>query len=110
MPFTTRHKNLPSLNLKEIADHRPCRKRHVKSTTIPGASGDLGGFGGGFDLAEAGYKEPPILVTGTDGVGTKLLIAQAMNKHDTIGVSFYPARTRFALSRATSETHIISGL
>lgn len=61
-------------------------KIHVKSTARPGASGDLGGFGGVFDLAKAGYKEVPLLVTGTDGVGTKLQIAQATNKHDTIGI------------------------
>ncbi|KAL8813379.1 MAG: hypothetical protein Q9200_000335 [Gallowayella weberi] len=61
-------------------------KAHVKSTARPGASGDLGGFGGVFDLANAGYKEVPYLVTGTDGVGTKLQIAQATNTHDTIGI------------------------
>ena len=61
-------------------------KALVKSTSRPGASGDLGGFGGVFDLAKAGYKEVPLLVTGTDGVGTKLQIAQAINKHDTIGI------------------------
>ena len=61
-------------------------KALVKSTTRPGASGDLGGFGGVFDLAKAGYKEVPLLVTGTDGVGTKLQIAQTVNKHDTIGI------------------------
>ena len=60
-------------------------KTLIKSTVIPGASGDLGGFGGVFDLADAGYTEVPLLVTGTDGVGTKLQIAQAINKHDTIG-------------------------
>lgn len=58
----------------------------VKSTAIPGYSSDLGGFGGVFDLSEAGYKESPLLVTGTDGVGTKLQIAQAINKHDTVGI------------------------
>ena len=58
----------------------------VKSTARPGASAELGGFGGAFDAYEAGYKETPILITGTDGVGTKLKIAQATSKHDTIGV------------------------
>ena len=58
----------------------------VKSTARPGASAELGGFGGGFDLYEAGFREPPRLVTGTDGVGTKLKIAQAVGKHDTIGI------------------------
>ena len=61
-------------------------KALVKLTARSGASGDLGGFGGVFDLAAAGYKETPLLVTGTDGVGTKLQIAQATNKHDTIGI------------------------
>ena len=61
-------------------------KSLVKSTARPGASSDLGGFGGVFDLAKAGYKEVPLLVTGTDGVGTKLQIAQAINKYDTIGI------------------------
>ena len=56
------------------------------STKRLGATATLGGFGGGFDLAEAGYKEAPRLVTGTDGVGTKLKIAQAIKKHDTIGI------------------------
>ena len=58
----------------------------VKSTARPGASGDLGGFGGVFDLAKAGYKEVPLLVTGTDGVGTKIEIALAIDEHDTIGI------------------------
>ena len=57
----------------------------VKSTARNGASAELGGFGGVFDLHAAGYTEPPLLVNGTDGVGTKLKIAQAIGKHDTIG-------------------------
>ena len=61
-------------------------KALVKSTARPGASGDLGGFGGVFDLAQAGYTEVPLLVTGTDGVGTKLQIAQVIHQHDTIGI------------------------
>ena len=47
--------------------------------------GNIGSFGGMFDLASLGYKEP-VLVSGTDGVGTKLKIAFAMDKHDTIGI------------------------
>ncbi len=59
----------------------------AKSTRIPGATGGLGGFGGVFDLAAAGFsKESPNLVAGTDGVGTKLKIAFATGKHDTIGI------------------------
>ena len=61
-------------------------KPYVKSTIRLGASGNIGGFGGVFDLAAAGYIALPRLVFGTDGVGTKLLIARAMNKHDTIGI------------------------
>ena len=54
------------------------------STVRPGADAELGGFGGLFDLAPAGYRDP-ILVAATDGVGTKLAIAEAMNRHDTVG-------------------------
>lgn len=56
----------------------------VKATRRSGADGDIGGFGGVFDLKAAGYRDP-ILVSGTDGVGTKLRIAQAVGKHDTVG-------------------------
>ncbi|KAJ6662384.1 hypothetical protein lerEdw1_011797 [Lerista edwardsae] len=51
---------------------------------LVGCNAELGGFAGLFDLKEAGYKDP-ILVSGTDGVGTKLKIAQLCNKHNTIG-------------------------
>ncbi len=60
-------------------------KKHVASTVRPGSMGNIGSFGGMFDLASLGYKEP-VLVSGTDGVGTKLKIAFAMDKHDTIGI------------------------
>lgn len=57
------------------------------ATRIPGAVGGLGGFGAVFDLAQAGYAPgSPRLVSGTDGVGTKLKIAFATDKHDTIGI------------------------
>ena len=56
-------------------------------TRIPGVSGGIGGFGGVFDLAAAGFSESsPNLVAGTDGVGTKLKVAFATGKHDTIGI------------------------
>ena len=61
-------------------------KSLVKSTARPGASAEVGGFGGIFDLFEAGYKEPPLMITGSDGVGTKLKIAQAVGRNDTIGI------------------------
>ncbi|KAK6619803.1 hypothetical protein RUM44_006202 [Polyplax serrata] len=54
-------------------------------TNRPGCIGSLGGFGGLFDPQAAGFKNP-ILVSGTDGVGTKLVIAQACNLHSTIGI------------------------
>lgn len=60
-------------------------KKHVKSTERFGSMGNIGSFGGMFNLASLNYKEP-ILVSGTDGVGTKLKIAFEMDKHDTIGI------------------------
>ena len=55
------------------------------STKRPGADGALGGFGGLFDLKAAGFKDP-VLVSGTDGVGTKLMLAFATGRHETIGI------------------------
>ena len=60
-------------------------KPMVESTYIPGVMGTLGGFGGMFAPDLAGMKKP-VLVSGTDGVGTKLRLAQLMDKHDTIGI------------------------
>jgi phosphoribosylformylglycinamidine cyclo-ligase len=60
-------------------------KEHTKRTMIPGVLGELGSFGGFFEIAREDYKNP-ILVSGTDGVGTKLQIAFMTGKHDTIGV------------------------
>lgn len=60
-------------------------KKHVASTTRKGSMGNIGSFGGMFDLDALGY-EHPVLVSGTDGVGTKLKIAFEMDKHDTIGI------------------------
>ena len=60
-------------------------KEHVKRTMIPGVVSGLGGFGGLFQPELTGMKEP-ILVSGTDGVGTKLKIAMLLDKHDTIGI------------------------
>ena len=60
-------------------------KKHVKRTYRPEVMAELGGFGGLFSLNKDKYEEP-VLVSGTDGVGTKLKLAFAMDKHDTIGI------------------------
>ena len=60
-------------------------KKHVARTVIPGVYSDVGGFGGMFELDLSG-TEHPVLVSGTDGVGTKLRLAFLMDKHDTVGV------------------------
>lgn len=57
----------------------------VKATRRPGADGEIGGFGGAFDLKSAGFRDP-VLVSGTDGVGTKLRVALDCGKHDTVGI------------------------
>lgn len=59
-------------------------KDSVRSTYTPGVMGDVGGFGGLYDLGQENLTEP-VLVSGTDGVGTKLRLAIEMNRHDTIG-------------------------
>jgi phosphoribosylformylglycinamidine cyclo-ligase len=60
-------------------------KPHVRSTRRPGADGEIGGFGGLFDLKAAGFTDP-VLVAANDGVGTKLKIAIDADKHDTVGI------------------------
>ncbi len=60
-------------------------KKHVKRTIIPGVVSGIGGFGGLFQPDLSGMEEP-VLVSGTDGVGTKLKIAMLLDKHDTIGI------------------------
>lgn len=60
-------------------------KKHVASTARTGVMGNIGAFGGMFDLSRLGVAEP-VLVSGTDGVGTKLKIAIQMDRHDTIGI------------------------
>ncbi|MEL6324508.1 MAG: phosphoribosylformylglycinamidine cyclo-ligase, partial [Pseudomonadota bacterium] len=57
----------------------------AKSTARPGVMGRLGGFGALFDVKAAGFDDP-VLVSGTDGVGTKLMLAFATGRHDTIGI------------------------
>ena len=58
-------------------------KSHIKRTMIPGVCSDIGGFGGLFEL---GKVKHPVLVSGTDGVGTKLKLAFLMDKHNTVGI------------------------
>lgn len=60
-------------------------KKHIAKTNRFGSMGSIGSFGGLFDLSKLKVKEP-VLVSGTDGVGTKLIIAQLLNKHDTVGI------------------------
>ena len=60
-------------------------KKHVESTKNKGMMDMIGSFGGAFDLSAYGFKNP-VLVSGTDGVGTKLKLAFDMDKHDTIGI------------------------
>ena len=58
----------------------------VRSTYRREVIGDIGGFGGLFSIAAAKDMDDPVLVSGTDGVGTKLLLAQKLNRHDTVGI------------------------
>ena len=58
----------------------------VASTARSGTDAAIGGFGGVFDLSRAGYSSSPLIIGAIDGVGTKLSIAHAMNKHDTVGI------------------------
>lgn len=60
-------------------------KSHTERTRRPGVMEGLGAFGAGFDLSELNMEQP-VLVSGTDGVGTKLMVALAMDQHDTIGI------------------------
>lgn len=60
-------------------------KEHIKKTHIQGVLSDIGGFSGMFELDTKKYKNP-VLVSGTDGVGTKLKLAFMMDKHDTVGI------------------------
>jgi hypothetical protein len=69
----------------------------VKATKRIGSDSVIGGFGGLFDINAAGFKDP-IIVSGTDGVGTKLKVAQNYGKHDTIG----ELRTREGQSSAAT--------
>ena len=61
-------------------------KEHVKGTMRPEVLGGLGGFSGAFSMAQIKDMEDPVLLSGTDGVGTKIKLAFLLNKHDTIGI------------------------
>ncbi|MCA9564617.1 MAG: phosphoribosylformylglycinamidine cyclo-ligase, partial [Myxococcales bacterium] len=61
-------------------------RQHVDSTRIPGVLGSIGGFGALFDLSAAGVPSDCVLVSGADGVGTKLKLAFLTGVHDTIGI------------------------
>ena len=61
-------------------------KKHVKRTMRPEVLGGLGGFAGAFDLSGIKEMEEPVLLSGTDGCGTKVKLAFIMDKHDTIGI------------------------
>ena len=61
-------------------------KKHVAKTERLGVLGSLGGFGGAFDLSALKKYNEPVLISGTDGVGTKLQLAIQSNRHDTIGI------------------------
>lgn len=60
-------------------------KQHVQKTMRPEVLGGIGGFGGLFDLSALGFRQP-VLVSGTDGVGTKLKLAFLLDRHDTVGI------------------------
>ena len=61
-------------------------KKHVKETLRPEVMGGLGGFSGAFSLDAIKNMEHPVLLSGTDGVGTKLKLAMVLDRHDTIGI------------------------
>ena len=61
-------------------------KEHVKKTMRPEVLGGIGGFSGAFSMEKFKGMEKPTLVSGTDGVGTKLKLAFLLDKHDTVGI------------------------
>ena len=78
-------------------------KKHVARTERAGVMGALGGFGGMFDLSKTGVKEP-VLISGTDGVGTKLMLAIKYDKHDTIRYTNLSHCTRGVFFRNNTST------
>ena len=73
----------------------------AKSTTRPGVLAGLGGFGAMFEIPLDRYDNP-VLVSGTDGVGTKLMVAEMLNKHDTIGIDLVAMCVKILLFKVQS--------
>lgn len=82
-------------------------KSHAKSTARPGCDAKLGGFGGVFDLKAAGKYTDPLLVSGTDGVGTKLRVALDFDKHDTVGVDLVAMSVNDLLVQAAAPLYFL---
>ena len=72
--------------LKRVTKSVELMKEHVKKDLASGSSWRLGGFSGAFSLAKIKEMEEPVLLSGTDGCGTKVKLAMIMDKHDTIGI------------------------
>ena len=79
---------------KLIDEIKPIAKKTFRDEVVAG----LGGFGALFELPLENYKNP-VLVSGTDGVGTKLKVAEMLNKHDTIGIDLVGMCVMILLSR-----------
>ena len=90
-------------------------KEHVKKTMRPEVLGGLGGFSGAFSLAKIKEMEEPVLLSGTDGCGTKVKLAMILDKHDTIGIdavamcviSHVPAENRCSSSTTSHAERTI---
>jgi phosphoribosylamine--glycine ligase/phosphoribosylformylglycinamidine cyclo-ligase len=82
-------------------------KSYAKSTARPGCDAKLGGFGGVFDLKAAGQYRDPLLVSGTDGVGTKLRVAQDHGKHDTVGIDLVAMSVNDLLVQAAAPLYFL---
>src|SRR5699024_2038416 len=80
-------------------------KKHIDKTTRPEVRGGVGAFAGLFELTSLKFKEP-VLVSGTDGVGTKLKLAFQLNKHNTIGIDLVAMCVNDIVAQgARSEEH-----
>lgn len=82
-------------------------KSYAKGTARPGCDAKLGGFGGVFDLKAAGQYADPLLVSGTDGVGTKLRVAQDHGKHDTVGIDLVAMSVNDLLVQAAAPLYFL---